>query len=329
MAWTEQAWRYSLGGLADPEQGLDEQQTHLSLVWTANASDLYEFTALEFTQAEALSLQGIPDGDSGLTYTTRAAIGHVAAIGFSDSTSRDGAVDATLDSFTPDFDGTITIPAFDGDLTVTIGDFAVSFVADFAYRHWFEASYALTPTWVATEHPARFGDVAITLSGFSTSIEGYALPPDSTQGALTPTMSGFTPALAGTYTAPQSYDGSVSLDIETFAGVFLGTSIPDTGVLGAFAVSLDEYTTAFSGTFEVWNTDGDLTPSVSAFTVSIEGAFIDASAVSGLVTSTMSSFTPSFVGALGVSGIRGEFVEVPSRSRLAVVSPRNTYTVVQ
>ena len=165
MAWATQAWRHSLAGLPDPSQADTEQQWRLSLVNVANASDLFEPVAWDYD--EMMTLVATPLPDTGFDVTTRYAVANVPAVNLADGINRDGSVTPTLSGFTVDFDGTITIPTFDGSVSATLSGFTPSFVGEFGFRHYFDISYSITPTWVVLEQPARFGDIGATLGGFT------------------------------------------------------------------------------------------------------------------------------------------------------------------
>lgn len=176
MAWTTQAWRHSLAYLPDPSQADTEQQWRLSLAYVPNASDLYVFTGLALDYDEALSFT-ITAEPSNLDVTKRYALANVPAIGFSDSINRDGLIGTALDSFTSALDGTYAAPNRDGDIVTVLGSFTSSLVGEFGYRHYFDVSYSVTPTFVVREEPARFGDMAVTLGAFTSAVTGYSLPP--------------------------------------------------------------------------------------------------------------------------------------------------------
>lgn len=288
MAWTEQAWRYSLAGMPDPAQGLDEQQTHLSLVHVSNASDLYVSSGLQWDYDESLTLLSIPH-PAGFDITTRYALANVPAIGLSDSINRDGALTPTIDGFVPAFDGTITIPGVDGDIVTTLAGFTTSLVGAFQYRHYFDIAYSVTPTWVVREQPARFGDMTPTVGGFTVAYEGYSLPPDSTQGSLGLSLSGFAIDLDGTYTVPPTFTGDIGLDVEAFTTVFEGT-VFTSGTTGVIDTGPDGFTTEFSGTFAKWSTDGDISLSLDVFTVDIDGQYTSSDATFGLIDVNVDGF---------------------------------------
>ena len=318
MAWFSRSYRYAIGGIADPDFSGDwEQQIRFAFQMVPIAGELgtgidgsidatlggftvdfdgtfTPYQALELDYDEALSFHAIPEPAS-LDVTRRYALGQVPSIGFSDSIDRDGLIDTTLSGFAVDFDGTITTPGVDGDLNTTLDAFSASFTGAFQYRHYFDVSFSVTPTWVVWEQPANFGDIDITLGGFTTAFEGYALPPDSTQGRITTVISGFSVDFDGAYTAPPTFDGDIGLDIESFVTNFLGTSFAS-GTTGAVDLTLDSFTPRLRGTFEVWNTDGAFNSTLDGFVVLIDGQFTDSDATQGLINSNISGFITNLSG---------------------------------
>jgi len=308
VAWTEQAWRYSLAGIPDPSQSLDEPQIHTALAGvTISSTPLAPYT---WTQEDRYAIHYIPDPDQGFITITRSAIGTSPWLDFPESTDRDGDIDAVMSGFAADFDGTVdnTSASRDGDLTTTVAGFAASIVGDFVYRHYFDIAYSVTPTWTVTEQPANFGDVDITLGGYSTAFVGFAIPPDSTQGLISSVMSGFSPDFDGTVTLPPSFDGDIQADIEAFGVTLTGTATPAGSFLGQIDTTLGGYSLAFTGDFAVWNTDGDIGFTLGQFSPTLAGQFIPAGAITGELMSDIGSFgvsiTGSFITDVGIERIK-------------------------
>ena len=315
MAWTEQAWRHSLAGLPDPSQVATEDQwryalgnvalpggmdrdgtvtptlggftTALAGTFTSNA-DLWDYD-------ESLTLTITPLPDTGFDVTTRYSLANVPAVNLTDSIDRDGSIAPTLGSFVTALDGTHEGGGTDGDIATTIDDFNTVFVGTFTYRHYFDIAYSITPIWVTLEQPANFGDLLLTLDSFNSTLTGYALPADSTQGSISSAVGSFSTSLAGTLTPPHSYDGRTSLDIASFSVSVSGSSF-DVGTSGLVNLALDSFSAGLSGTFDVWNTDGELGFNLAPFDPSFRGQSISAGANFGIIEISIAPFVGGIIG---------------------------------
>ena len=319
MSWLNTRWRYSVAGVVQPANptGFDQQQ-RFSVAGVPIAEEILggidgdlsatlggltvsftgtftPYVGLQLDYDEALSFVAIPE-PSDLDVTKRYAIANVPTIGLADSIDRDGLLSATLGSVTVDFDGTVSTPAYDGAIDATLGGLTASFVGEFTFRHYFDVGFAIVPTWVVTEQPARFGDISVTLGGLTTSFTGFALPPDSTQGAMSAALSGLTIDFDGTYTAPPTFTGRTSLDLSGLTASLRGSFVPLGGTGGAMGLQLDGLSTAFQGTFEKWNTDGTANLALGPITVHIEGQFADSDATFGVLQATLESLVVNFIG---------------------------------
>jgi len=196
VAWSEQAWRYSIGNVVDPSVDLDNEQTHYALAgfpfpqvgFTGDiAGTLGAFTAeiqgtfsatggTGWDLEDRLAVAYIPLPDSGFTDNTRLTIGGAPGVEAVVGNDREGDIVATLSDFTADFDGTVVNPIIDGDLNPAISAFSTSFLGEHYYNHFFEGSYSVTTTTVYIEEPARFGDLVPTISTFVSGFTGNALP---------------------------------------------------------------------------------------------------------------------------------------------------------
>lgn len=278
--------------------------THVAPVFTGDADvTLSSFTVslvgtdssgLKWDYDEDLTLTITPLPDTGFDVTTRYAIANVPAVALSDSIDRQGSVESTISGLTTSLAGSFVKASVDGDVSATLSGFTSSLVGAFQFRHYFDIGYSITPTWVVYEQPANFGDIDVTPASFVFSATGYSLPPDSTQGSIDLTLSGFTGGLTGTHTSASSFDGDLQLDIEVFTTTLAGTAF-ETGTTGASNVTLSGFTPSFDGTSALWNTDGAFSNTLDDFTLTIEGAFIDASAIFGVVDAVLSGFTTSFI----------------------------------
>jgi hypothetical protein len=283
----------------------------LANVPLANAATDTNPAALSFEVDDDFALLYMPH-PVGWTVVTRSGLTVAPRVLESDSINRDGDLVPTLSGFTPSFTGTFVAGGIDGDLDATISGFSASFTGTFAYRHYFNIGYSVTPTWVVYAQPAAFGDVDITIGGFVPSVTGTALPPNSTTGSISSTMSGFTPDFDGTFTSASTFTGSLSADIESFVTSYRGTAVPTNSSIGEISTTISGFTNSFTGTFAVWNTDGDMTFTLGAFNLSIEGAFIDASAIYGFVDSTLSSFSFDLDGTVSKPGSAGAALSLTS-----------------
>jgi hypothetical protein len=280
--------------------------------------------ALGFEIDDDLALLGVPH-PSGFTVVTRSGLTVAPRVLESDSVNRDGSISSTITGFTSVLTGTRTVPTVDGDVDATLASFTPSFVGEFGFRHYFNISYSLTPTWVVYEQPANFGAVTPTLSGFTASYAGYSLPPDSTQGSISTTLSGFTPAFTGTLTAPPSYAGAVSCDISAFAVGLAGSALPPSGFLGSVDLTLDGFTSDISGTFSVFTTDGAWASTLGDFALSYEGQFISASTNNGTWQSDLGGFDFALngVGPLSITlTSRQATLDAKERHRMFVSGKR-------
>lgn len=347
MAWSLQAWRYSLAAIPDPALTLDDRQVHQAIAGAPFPQLGFEaaidatldgfsvdlsgtFTApvaATWSYADRLAVHYIAEPSAGFTNQTRLTIGGVPGSAPTVATDdRDGQVSFTLSGFATELQGTTTPPQYEGDLVSTISTFVVSFVGENLYTHFFDISYSVTPTWVVYEQPARFGDVDVTIGAFSTSLDGYALPPDSTQGVVNAALSTFVADLDGSFTPAPAKDGDVSLNIEVFGTSFRGSFAAAGGVIGALQPTLSGFTADLTGTFEQWNTDGDITSSMESFSTSLRGAFIPAGAISGDIGIALGAFTVDFdgLGPLSISLTAKEATYyAPRRNRVFMASQRN------
>lgn len=296
MAWTQQAYRFAVAGLPDPAQVLDEQQTHLALANVPAASDIAVFTPLAWPRRDGLAIHYIPDPAEGFTVITRSAIGYAPRIGESDSINRDGSVTATLADVSADLDGTITIPTVDGSFAVTLDDVTGAFAGTFAFRHFFDISYSVTPTWVVNEQPANFGDVTVTVGAVSASLTGFSLPPDSTQGRIEAVLEGATADLDGTFVVAPGRDGLISGSMNNALAGLSGSFVPSGGALGLITANVDGITADFDGTSASFSTDGAIARTIDEVVTSWQGQFIDASAINGRISSQVDSVSVAFSG---------------------------------
>lgn len=326
MAWTAQAWRYSLLGLPDPAQSLDEQQTQLALAGVANSSDLAFIVPWDYD--ESLTLTFTPLGTTGFDVTTRYAIAGVAAVGLGDSINRDGVVAATLATFAPDLDGTSVLPTFEGDIAVTLAGFSASFTAEFQNRLYFDVGYSITPAFIIHEQPARFGDLSATLAGFSLVASGSVLPPGAIDGQANLSVAAFSTGLTGTFTAAPARDGNIGLDIEVFGVSLAGVSTPAQSNIGFVAATVDALSTNFDGTFAPWTTDGVILVAVDAFSVSMEGAVISAGANVGQLSASIDDLLVGLYGTAKQSDSQALAFVVEPESQVFRVSPEKRTFVV-
>lgn len=330
IPWSLQAWRYSLAGIPDPALPLDRRQLHQTLLgatlpqtgytalidttlggftvelegtFTAGVTPTYSFS-------DRLAFVYLADPTVGFDYDARLSLGGAPGASPTTGNNRQGKVSTTLAAFTADLDGTAAPPLYEGELAPTLGTFVVEFLGENLYTHFFDISYSVTPTWVVYEQPARFGDVDITIGAFTSNLDGYALPPDSTQGLLTSGIAAFSTDFDGSFTPAPSRDGDIQLDVEVFSTSMRGTATPAGGVIGRVQPQIAAFSTDFDGTFEAWSTDGDLAFTLGSVVVSGRGQFIDASAISGDIDIAMGAFTSIFQTGEIVSGSVAKIVEL-------------------
>ena len=272
IAATLGSFSASLAGTFSAQGSFDGDIDITLDAFTVEFSGTYALTPLAWDYDETLTLTITPE-PSGFDVTTRYAIANVPAVGLTDSINRDGDLVSTLSGFTTDFDGTVdnSSATFDGDIATTLDAFSTVLSGTFVFRHYFDIAYSVTPTWIVTEQPAGYGDLNVTLGGFTTGFVGEFLPVDSTQGQLSAGLSAFSIDFDGTLTAPQSFDGSAQIDIASFNSAMLGT-VFESGTTGFASLQIGAFNSDFDGTFEVWNTDGALGRRLASLTCHTGGS---------------------------------------------------------
>lgn len=222
----------------------------------------------------------------------------------------------TLGDFTADFDGTFQGLERNGSVALTLAGFEASFEAEHYYSHFFDVTYGIVPTWVASELPARAGDVELTLDAFTVSAVGNVLPPDAIDGQFSLAVASFTLDFDGEFTAPASVAGSIGLDIEVFGVALNGSSVPPDSSVGSFALTLAAFSVDFDGTAAAPVFDGDVVLTMGAYTASFRGQYIDASANNGVFEVSLADFAVDFTGsAVSEIGTIGKFIRPASPGR--------------